>query len=492
MTRQARKYFGCMLSSGAVMAALAGAAAFSGHHSAELPALLVRLLVVMGALCLVGAWWLFRPIERFLANPEDRAAPERLIRRLPLLSGLWVFALAAATIGGHLGSLHGSWGMVAAAGPAMLWAMSLNVVAFATYIGLYVFFLLKEYLVGLRLELWASRGVLIAPGGGRLGLRIFAGIAAVAMAPALLYFSDHAVLAAPMPPSMPAHSAVLLQALDLNFFAAALFTVMLVFLVTRGVSRPIEILLEAMRRVDRGDLASRAPIVSDDELGSLTARFNQMLAGLAERERLRRTFGRFVPEEVAAALLAQQGAIAPQEREASVLFTDIEGFTQLASRLEPREVLDMLNDYFGELATIIHSHGGVITQFQGDAVLAVFNLPAPAADYARRAVEAGLRILDVVPRTRVGISTGRVVGGTVGGGERLGYTVHGDTVNLAARLEAMNKDLGSRILIDGYTAERLGKETTLRDHGAVTVRGLPVPVHVYEPLADARAMQTAA
>ena len=275
---------------------------------------------------------------------------------------------------------------------------------------------------------------------------------------------------------------MLRQALDLDLLAAALFTVMLVILVTRSVARPVRLLLEAMQRVDRGDLASPAPIVSDDELGSLTARFNAMLEGLAQHERVRRTFGRFVPEEVATALLAEEGAIEPQERVATVLFTDIERFTQIASQLEPRQVLGMLNDYFASVAAIIHGHGGVITQFQGDAVLAVFNLPAPASDHARRALDAALQILQVVPRTRVGISTGRVVGGTVGGGERLGYTVHGDTVNLAARLEAMNKELGSRVLIDGRTAERLDGRVPLRDHGAVPVRGLPVPIRVFEPL----------
>jgi class 3 adenylate cyclase len=483
MTRHALKYFACMLSSGAVIAAVGGAAAYSGHHAADLPGLFARVLIVMGAVCFVGAWWIYRPVELYLSSDSGRAPPARYIRRIPLLSGIWVFVLAAATIGGHLGSSHGSWRMVAAAGPTMLATMLLNVATFAIYIALFAFFLVKEYLVGLRAELWASRGVMVQAGGGRIAARIFAGIVAVAVAPALLFLSDHAVLAAPMPQTMPEHDALLRQALDLNLFAAALFTVVLIFLVTRAVSRPIQILLDAMQRVDRGDLASRAPIVSDDEFGTLTARFNAMLEGLAQQERMRRTFGRFVPEAVAAALLAQEGAIAPQERVATVLFTDIEGFTQIASELQPRQVLGMLNDYFGSLAAIIDRHGGVVTQFQGDAVLAVFNLPAPLSGHAQRALNAGIEILRVMPRTRVGISTGRVVGGTVGGGERLGYTVHGDTVNLAARLEAMNKELGSRLLIDGRTAERLEGRVPLHDRGAVPIRGLPVPIRVFEPLA---------
>ena len=470
-----------MLSSAAVIALLGGAAAYAGHHVEDLPDLLARLAVLMVAACAAGAWLLIRPIERYLSTPAAAPPPDRYFRNLPLLSAVWIFVLAAATIASHLGASHGSWRGLAQAGGAMLGAMLIHVAAFAGYIALYVFFLLKEFLIGLRLHLWSERGVAVSAGRGRLAVRIFVGIAAIAMAPGLLLLSDHGALATPLPDTTEEQHALLRQALDLNLFAAMLFTAMLVVLVTRGVSRPIGLLLQAMERVDRGDLESRAPVVSDDELGSLAARFNTMLEGLARQERMRRTFGRFVPEEVASALLAQEGAIQPQEREASVLFTDIERFTQMASGMEPREVLSMLNDYFGRVAAIIHAHGGVITQFQGDAVLAVFNMPAVLPGHALRAVDAGIAILEVTPRTRVGVSTGRVVGGTVGGGERLGYTVHGDTVNLAARLEAMNKEFASRMLIDGYTAERLAGARALRDRGSVTIRGLPVPVRIFEP-----------
>lgn len=250
-----------------------------------------------------------------------------------------------------------------------------------------------------------------------------------------------------------------------------------------------------MQRVDRGDLATRAPVVSDDEFGLLAEQFNRMLAGLEERDRIRRTFARFVPESVAAAVLAEEGAIASQEREATVLFADIESFTAIASTLAPREVVQMLNDYFAEIARVIHARSGVITQFQGDAVLASFNLPAADAQHARHAVEAAFevhaRLADasftrgIRLRARIGISTGPVVGGTVGGDERLGYTVHGDTVNLAARLEALNKDLGSRTLISSRTAQLLAGRVPLRDHGAVSVRGFAEPPRIFEPLAAA-------
>jgi len=279
----------------------------------------------------------------------------------------------------------------------------------------------------------------------------------------------------------------------MDLLAALLLAALLAYLATRGLSRSAEGLLRAMDTVDRGDLSAKAPVVTDDEFGRLTERFNRMLDGLDERERLRRTFERFVPESIAGALIADEGAIAPQEREATVLFTDIERFTQIAASLTPREIMTMLNAYFSRLAAIIHRHHGVITQFQGDAVLASFNLPLSDPQHARSALAAAIEIErevgesvfagDIRLRTRIGISSGLVVGGTVGGGERLGYTVHGDTVNLAARLEALNKDLGTTILVSARTAELLSDSIALRDHGLVEVRGFGAPLPVFEPVA---------
>ncbi len=491
MSTYGRRYLLYMLSSAAVIALLGAAVSWHVGQWSQLPDLLARVLLLMVLACTAGAVLIFRPIERYLASPASGPPPAAAARRLPVVSALWIFALAAATVGGHLGAAHGSWRIAAEAGPAMLGAMLLHVGAFAGYIGLCTYFLLREYVAWLRLEIWRTRHAPIAPGRGHLATRMVLGFAAVAAAPLLLVASGDVALTAPMRAGFEVPHGFLQQALDLDLLAAGLFTLLLVVLVARGVSRPAQILLDAMRRVDEGDLAARAPVVSDDELGNLTARFNDMLDALAERESMRQTFGRFVPAEVLSAVLAERGVIEPQEREATVLFTDIERFTQIASALEPRHVLEMLNDYFEDIAGVIQKHGGVITQFQGDAVLAVFNLPAPARDHARRAVEAALEIVALVDarpldggvrlRTRIGISTGKVVGGTVGGGQRLGYTVHGDTVNLAARLEELNKEIGTRILVDGRTAELLEARIPLRDRGEVGVRGLARPVHVYEP-----------
>ena len=481
MKRAERLYFACLLSAALAIALLGGATAYSGHHAADVPDLFVRTAVLMAGAGLLGGYLLFRPVQRYLIAASPVPPPVARIRRLPILSGGWVFVLAAVTVGGNLGASHGGWRAVARADPPMLAAMLAHVLAFAGYIALYVYFLVKDYVAGLRLHLWKTAGVVLPAGRGRIAVEVVVGIAAVAAAPLLLFFSDEATPAAAA--ESGEHHAMLAQALSLDLFASALFTVALVVLIARAIARPVGVLVDAMERVDRGDLTSRAPVVSDNELGTLAARFNRMLDGLVERDTMRRVFGRFVPEQVAGALLAERGAIEPQEREASVLFTDIERFTEIAAGREPREVLSLLNDYFERVARVIDKHGGVITQFQGDAVLAVFNLPASSPDHAWRAVQAALEIAaSSALRTRVGVSTGKVVGGTVGGGDRLGYTVHGATVNLAARLEQMNKDQGTSVLIDRRTAELVGGHAVMRERGAMHIRGLPQPVDVFEPL----------
>jgi adenylate cyclase len=164
-----------------------------------------------------------------------------------------------------------------------------------------------------------------------------------------------------------------------------------------------------------------------------------------------RDLSRFVPEEVAQKVIqSEEGAITGKGEvsECTILFTDIEDFTAISETLTPEQLIEALNHYFSLIAGPISQYGGVISQFQGDAVLATFNAPRPDADHAANAVRAALEIQsvlegvvfgdDIAFNTRVGINTGPVVGGLVGSGDRVGYTVHGDNVNLTARLEQLN------------------------------------------------------
>lgn len=209
----------------------------------------------------------------------------------------------------------------------------------------------------------------------------------------------------------------------------------------------------------------------------------------AERDRatLSGIFGRFVPQAIVNAMIAGRGALAPVEREATVLFADIAGFTGMTERAGAARTVEILNAYFDEVTRIIGAHNGIVTQFQGDAVLATFNVPVEDAGHARNAFEAARAILACVAerefageriRVRIGINTGYLVAGNVGGGGRQSYTVHGDAVNLAARLEALCKEHGTSLLLSAATAKAL-PETELVAVGNIAVRGLAEPVTVF-------------
>ncbi|HVJ13734.1 MAG TPA: adenylate/guanylate cyclase domain-containing protein, partial [Burkholderiales bacterium] len=214
-----------------------------------------------------------------------------------------------------------------------------------------------------------------------------------------------------------------------------------------------------------------------------------MLEGLRERNVMRETLGQFLPEQVALELLARGGRLEPEEAKATVLISDIEGFATLTDTLGARRTIEFLNAYFEVVVGIIERYRGVITQFQGDAVLAVFNVPITDPDHAANALRAALEIVrasqaqafsGVRALNRVGISTGRVVAGAVGSAGRLSYTVHGNAVNMAARLEQMNKDYGTRILLSDKAAERC-PGFALRKVADAAIRGYDEPVALFTP-----------
>ncbi len=207
-----------------------------------------------------------------------------------------------------------------------------------------------------------------------------------------------------------------------------------------------------------------------------------------ERRRIAETFGRYLPEAVARAIIDDGRILAPEQREATVLFTDIAGFTRLVEGMEPAAVVEMLNAYFDAVAEVIGRHGGVITQFQGDAVLATYNLPLADPGHAGAAVRSALDLVALVDgrtfagmhlQTRIGINTGVMIAGNVGSAGRLNYTVHGDAVNLAARLEVLNKTYETRVLVGERTVALAGNGFAWQPVGALSVRGRSDPLTAF-------------
>ncbi len=184
-------------------------------------------------------------------------------------------------------------------------------------------------------------------------------------------------------------------------------------------------------------------------------------------------------------LIADRGLLAPVHREATVLIADLAGFTQLTEQLGPERIFQVLGSYFDAAAEIIGRYHGVVIQFQGDAILATFNLPLNDVDHARNALLAVQDILTMTEtgefngehlRLRIGLATGLVMAGDVGGGQRRTYTVHGDAVNLAARLEVLNKEKGSQVLFTQTSAEAAGTGFSWQPVGEVSIRGQSTPV----------------
>ena len=263
--------------------------------------------------------------------------------------------------------------------------------------------------------------------------------------------------------------------------------------VGRRVSSPVKAIAAAAERVEAEQLDAIEPLGGSriHELDEACSAFNAMVRGLRERRLIRDTLGRFVPEKVASSLLAGGGSLEVQQTEATILFCDIEAFTELTEDVGPVAIVEILNEFFSRMVEILEQYGGVATQFQGDAILATFNVPIANPEHAICAVRAARDMLTSVSgnefggqrlQIRIGINTGSVVAGAIGAKGRLNYTVHGDAVNLAARLEALNKDFGRRLLISDYTAAQLG-DTELVRVGDITVRGRSGTLTVYT-LAD--------
>ncbi len=283
----------------------------------------------------------------------------------------------------------------------------------------------------------------------------------------------------------------------INTFVVAVgflvFTVAVAIYAGVLLSRPMRSLAGSMEQVRHDKIADvkALPHSRITEIDDAAQSFNEMVSGLKERDLIRKTLGRYVPKKVAESLLKEGGALQTEESIATVLFADIEGFTNLTENLGPERIVDLLNAYFGDMVDIIERYDGVVTQFQGDAILATFNIPIVHPSHAANALNAALEMRGrcqtktfarQVVRARIGISTGHLVAGAVGAQGRLNYTVHGDAVNLAARVENLNKVYGTYILFTQSTLDHCPEVAGIF-MGETTVRGQSKPVKLYT-LAD--------
>jgi adenylate cyclase len=282
-----------------------------------------------------------------------------------------------------------------------------------------------------------------------------------------------------------ARSVLFLGSLGLVFGLAAMR------IAARSIADPIEAVRAAQRRIQAGDFTTEIPVYDGSEVGLLQAGFNEMSAGLAERERIREAFGTYVDRDVAAHILREGTSLAGEEVEVTMLFLDIRGFTTLAERLSAPEVVATLNRLFELIVPIIHAHSGHVDKYIGDGLLAVFGAPRRQPNHADEALAAALEMARAVDddfgdqlSVGIGLNSGPVVVGSLGGAGRLEFSVIGDAVNVAARVESATRQTGDAVLIAGRTRELLtSTETAFVERPGLTLKGKTQPVEIYTPVA---------
>ncbi len=284
---------------------------------------------------------------------------------------------------------------------------------------------------------------------------------------------------------------------------ATLLGLILAAIITRNLVEPVRRLLSGTRAVEGGDLSVQVLANSSDEIATLTRSFNNMVAGLREKERIKDTFGMYVDPRIVQGLLENRlAASGGEKKHMSVFFSDLVGFTSLCEHLTPDGVVRLLNRYFSLMSEPIRSQQGILDKFIGDAMMAYWGPPFTGEnEHAALACGAALEQRDCLERframlpdlmglrkglpqisVRVGIASGDVTLGNIGSEQAKGFTVIGDTVNLASRLEGANKEYGTRILISQETRRLAGDAIDAREIDAVRVVGKTEPVRIYELL----------
>jgi adenylate cyclase len=282
---------------------------------------------------------------------------------------------------------------------------------------------------------------------------------------------------------------------------AAILGLVFSLLVSAGVTRPVRRLLEGAKAVEAGNLDGEVPITSKDEIGHLTTAFNQMVEQLRLKERIRETFGKYIDPRIVEGLIDRPMLAAEgQRRVMTVLFCDVRGFTSTSEGMTPQGLVKVMNRYFSTMSGPIRDHEGIIDKYIGDAIMAYWGPPfTDDAAQARLASLAALKMLELVPRLRtelpellgirslphsfdlrIGIATGEVLVGSIGSEFMMNYTVMGDTVNLASRLEGANKEYGGRILVSEATLAAASDAVEAREIDRVAVLGQNRPQAVFE------------
>lgn len=269
--------------------------------------------------------------------------------------------------------------------------------------------------------------------------------------------------------------------------SAVSMAIFFIFLFSMTLTSPIEKLADMIKLVSKGnfDVKARSQVRSSDEVGDLAEAFDHMTEGLKERDKVKNLFSKFHGSSVAEDLINKDIGVGGQSKEVVVFFSDIRGFTAFSEKRSPEEVVEMLNEYFGVMVKIINQNGGVVDKFIGDAIMAVWGAPQSSDHDAHKAVRACLEMrkaLNELNEKRIareqppisigmGLHAGAAISGTIGSDERMEYTVIGNTVNTASRIESSTKAFGADLLISDTVIEKIGDDFKTELAGAAEVKG---------------------
>jgi len=290
-------------------------------------------------------------------------------------------------------------------------------------------------------------------------------------------------------------SGLLLQILFISAVGFVI-SVTLSLVVSKSVSAPLKEMETAMKEVEKGNLDVRIKVVSNDEIGAVGEGFGRMIKGLKETEAIKESFGKYISQEIRDEILSGRIPLDGEMTRATLLFSDLRDFTPFVESTHPKQVVSIMNQYFSEMAEAIKRNNGLILQYVGDEIEAVFGAPVPHDDHPDMAASAALdmkrrlthlnerlKTQGVAPlRHGIGIHTGAVLAGIIGSKERSSYALVGDTVNLASRIQGLTKEFACDIILSQTTHDLVAGVYQMVPLRAVRVKGKSQEILTYKLL----------
>jgi class 3 adenylate cyclase len=439
----------------------------------------------------------------FTGNAPEMKRLENIVNGLPLfvLSLVWAAGLARFAV-----NLTGCYAVLNEIPAAALALFAVSLIMFAALTSLltmgFTHEYIKKYIAAPFFEKYNPYGIRQGLSIS-LSIRFFIIVFSIGMAPTAiglylpLSFNTGILNGISSITGVLDNFEILIPILIALFFAIYFFAMQIasMFSFRKNIIVPVNKLIERMKLVSKGDFKCKTSVLYMDEIGQLKGHFNSMLDGLAEREKIKDTFGRFISVEIAEKLLKEKKInLMGEEIEATILFSDIRDFTTLSEKLSAAELVDFLNLYFSHVVKPIHSNGGVVNKFIGDAVMAVFAPIFGNAVHEESAVRAALEMkralaefnaLEKYPAVKagIGIHRGRLVAGNIGTEERMEYTFIGDNVNIASRIETETKNFQTDILLSEDVVNNIKKENfegfDFIKLGPVLMKGKSLPLSLY-------------